>query len=73
MGNWPRVAYSTSFHSFDTQASPARYFGVPAVGVRSPIQLERELAHAFQVGGAKVIEAVVDLAHYSDTAYGCVR
>lgn len=50
-----------------------RIISVCAVGVRSPIQLERELAHAFQVDGSKVIEAVVDLAHYSDTVYGCVR
>lgn len=48
---------------------PAHYFGVPAVGVRTPEALERELRKALAEKSAIIIEAVVDSAHYSDTVY----
>ena len=48
---------------------PAHYFGVPAVGVRTPQELERELTKALSAAGPTVLEAVVDPAHYSETVY----
>ncbi len=51
------------------QAPPEHYFGVPAIGVRDPASLERELRKAFAASGPTVIEAAVDPAHYSETVY----
>ncbi|MGE0746443.1 MAG: thiamine pyrophosphate-binding protein [Rhodospirillales bacterium] len=48
---------------------PAHYFGVPAVGVRTPEALDRALRTALRAPGPTVIEAVVDAAHYSETVY----
>lgn len=48
---------------------PAHYFGVPAVGVKTPADLERELAKAFATPGPTIIEAAIDAAHYSDTVF----
>jgi thiamine pyrophosphate-dependent acetolactate synthase large subunit-like protein len=50
-------------------APPAHYFGVPAIGVRDPASLERELRKALAASGPTVIEATVDPAHYSETVY----
>ena len=61
--------YGTELFEDDYEAPPAHYFGVPAVGVRTPDELERELAKALQAPGPTVIEALVDPAHYSDTVY----
>lgn len=48
---------------------PAHYFGVPAVGVRDPENLERELRKALIAPGPTVIEAVVDPSHYTETVF----
>ena len=61
--------YGTELFEHDYQAPPAHYFGVPAVGVRSPAELERALAQALRANGPTVIEAVVDAALYSETVY----
>ncbi len=61
--------YGTALQEDDYQAPPAHYFGVPAVGARSPVELERTLAQALRADGPTVIEAIVDPAHYSDTVY----
>ncbi len=63
------VHYGTSLGTDDYPSPPAHYFGVPAVGVRSAAELERELARALGAGGPTVIEALVDPAHYSRTVY----
>ena len=61
--------YGTTTLAPTDMAPPAHYFGVPAVGVRDPESLERELRKAFAASGPTVIEAVVDPAHYSETVY----
>ena len=61
--------YGTTTLAPTDMAPPAHYFGVPAVGVRDPESLERELRKAFASSGPTVIEAVVDPAHYSETVY----
>jgi acetolactate synthase-1/2/3 large subunit len=61
--------YGTELFEQDYQAPPAHYFGVPAIGVRSPAELESELARALRADGPTVIEALVDAAHYSQTVY----
>jgi acetolactate synthase-1/2/3 large subunit len=48
---------------------PAHYFGVPAVGVDSAADLERELRKALAADGPTIIEALVDAAHYSQTVF----
>lgn len=61
--------YGTVLSQGGDEAPPAHYFGVPAVGVGSPAELERELARALQSVGPTVIEAVVDPTQYSETVY----
>jgi acetolactate synthase-1/2/3 large subunit len=48
---------------------PPHYFGVPAVGVNTPAELEAALADALKADGPTVIEAVVDPAHYLETVF----
>ena len=48
---------------------PSHYFGVPAVGVRTPEALRDALADAFRADGPTVIEAVVDPGHYMETVF----
>lgn len=48
---------------------PSHYFGVPAVGVRSPEALREALADALRADGPTVIEAVVDADHYNETVF----
>jgi acetolactate synthase-1/2/3 large subunit len=48
---------------------PSHYFGVPAVGVRSPEALRTALADALKADGPTVIEAVVDATHYTETVF----
>jgi acetolactate synthase-1/2/3 large subunit len=48
---------------------PSHYFGVPAVGVRSPDALRAALAEALRASGPTVIEAVVDADHYVETVF----
>jgi acetolactate synthase-1/2/3 large subunit len=60
--------YGTSLASV-SRAPPAHYFGVPAVGVQGAEALERELTAALAADGPRVIEAIVDPAHYSQTVY----
>ncbi|HEY0336740.1 MAG TPA: thiamine pyrophosphate-binding protein, partial [Burkholderiales bacterium] len=61
--------YGTELFEHEYEAPPAHYFGVPAVGVRTAAELERELTQALQAKGPTVIEAIVDPAHYSETVY----
>ena len=61
--------YGTELQAEEYQAPPAHYFGVPAVGARTPEELRRALTEAFQADGPTVIEAVVDSAHYGDTVF----
>jgi thiamine pyrophosphate-dependent acetolactate synthase large subunit-like protein len=61
--------YATELLPDEYPQPPAHYFGVPAVGVRTPEDLEHELAKALSANGPTVIEAIVDPAHYSDTVY----
>ncbi|MBI2177949.1 MAG: thiamine pyrophosphate-binding protein [Candidatus Tectomicrobia bacterium] len=49
--------------------TPDHYFGVPAVGVEGPEELERALRKALQASGPTVIEARVDAGHYMETVY----
>ena len=63
------ACYGTELPAADDLLPPAHYFGVPAVGVRSAIELERELDRALRAEGPTVIEARVDPAHYSETVY----
>jgi acetolactate synthase-1/2/3 large subunit len=48
---------------------PAHYFGVPAVGVRTPGDLAKALHAALAADHPTVIEAVVDPGHYLETVY----
>jgi acetolactate synthase-1/2/3 large subunit len=61
--------YGTELQAEDYAAPPAHYFGVPAVGVRSPDALEAAVRQALAADGPTVIEAVVDSEHYLETVY----
>lgn len=61
--------YGTELSKLEYDDPPAHYFGVPAFGVRDPIQLERQLRLALQCTGPTVIEAVVDPSEYSITVF----
>ena len=61
--------YGTELQAEDYGAPPAHYFGVPAVGVRSPDALEAAVRQALAADGPTVIEAVVDSGHYLETVY----
>ena len=61
--------YGTELQQEDYREPPAHYFGVPAVGVRSPDALEAAVTTALAAQGPTVIEAVVDSDHYIDTVY----
>ena len=61
--------YCTELLPDEVAPPPAHYFGVPAVGARTPEELARGLAKALSTSGPTVIEAVVDPAHYSQTVY----
>lgn len=50
-------------------STPEHYFGVPAVGVRTPEALGETLAEALAADGPRVIEAFVDPTHYDDTVF----
>ena len=61
--------YGTELQAEDYTEPPQHYFGVPAVGVRSPQALESAVKTALTAKGPTVIEAVVDSDHYVDTVY----
>src|SRR6266700_1034098 len=61
--------YGTLLQEEDYEVPPLHYFGVPAVGVRSPDALEEAVRSALSAPGPTVIEAVVDSEHYVDTVY----
>jgi acetolactate synthase-1/2/3 large subunit len=61
--------YGTELQAEDYRDPPAHYFGVPAVGVRSPDALEDAVRNALAANGPTVIEAVVDSDHYVETVY----
>ncbi len=50
-------------------STPEHYFGVKAVGVRTPEALGDALAEALAADEPRVIEAFVDPAHYDDTVF----
>lgn len=61
--------YGTALQDEDYREPPAHYFGVPALGVRSPDALEATVRKALVIKGPTVIEAVVDSEHYVETVY----
>ncbi len=61
--------YGTELQEEEYTEPPQHYFGVPAVGVRSPEALEAAVRKALAAKGPTVIEAVVDSDHYVDTVY----
>jgi len=61
--------YGTELQAEEYTEPPQHYFGVPAVGVRSPQALESAVKKALSAKGPTVIEAVVDSDHYVDTVY----
>jgi acetolactate synthase I/II/III large subunit len=61
--------YGTELQAEEYTEPPQHYFGVPAVGVRSPQALESAVKAALAAKGPTVIEAVVDSDHYVDTVY----
>ena len=61
--------YGTELQSEEYTEPPQHYFGVPAIGVRSPDALEAVVTKALAAKGPTVIEAVVDSDHYVDTVY----
>ncbi len=61
--------YGTELQAEEYTEPPQHYFGVPAVGVRSPTALEDAVRKALAAKGPTVIEAVVDSDHYVDTVY----
>jgi acetolactate synthase-1/2/3 large subunit len=61
--------YGTELQAEDYGEPPRHYFGVPAIGVRTPAALESAVKQALSSNGPTVIEAVVDSTHYVDTVY----
>jgi acetolactate synthase-1/2/3 large subunit len=61
--------YGTELQAEEYDTPPAHYFGVPAVGVRTPAALEAAVRQALAANGPTVIEAVVDSEHYLETVY----
>ena len=61
--------YGTELQAEEYDTPPAHYFGVPALGVRSPDALEAAVRKALAADGPTVIEAVVDSEHYLETVY----
>jgi acetolactate synthase-1/2/3 large subunit len=61
--------YGTELQAEEYRDPPEHYFGVPAVGVRSPAELEQAVGKALTASGPTVIEAVVDSEHYLETVY----
>ncbi len=61
--------YGTELLHGDRREAPAHYFGVPAVTVRRPEELEGALRKAFGANGPTVIEAHVDRSAYAETVY----
>lgn len=61
--------YGTETRQGAAPAPPAHYFGVPAVGVRTPEGLAKALREALAADHPVVIEAAVDPAHYGETVY----
>jgi acetolactate synthase-1/2/3 large subunit len=61
--------YGTELQAQEYREPPAHYFGVPALGVRTPQALEDAVRTALAANGPTVIEAVVDSDHYLETVY----
>ena len=61
--------YGTELQEEAYGKPPAHYFGVPAVGARTPDELASALKTALAAKGPTVIEAVVDASHYTETVY----
>jgi acetolactate synthase-1/2/3 large subunit len=61
--------YGTQTRRGEAPVPPAHYFGVPAVGVRTPEALAKALREALDADHPTVIEAAVDPGHYLETVY----
>jgi acetolactate synthase-1/2/3 large subunit len=61
--------YGTDLGEHEHRDPPAHYFGVPAVGARSPAELAGALREALAADHPTVIEARVDPRPYLDTVY----
>ncbi len=61
--------YGTELQAEEYDTPPAHYFGVPALGARSPDALEAAVRRALAADGPTVIEAAVDSEHYLETVY----
>jgi acetolactate synthase-1/2/3 large subunit len=62
-------AYGTELGREAHRDPPAHYFGVPAVGVRTDMALERAVVAALEADGPTVIEAMVNADHYAETVF----
>ncbi|MEC7490582.1 MAG: thiamine pyrophosphate-binding protein [Pseudomonadota bacterium] len=62
-------SYGTALQAEEYRDPPEHYFGVPAFGARDAETLRGSLVRAFLSEGPTVIEAVVDVAHYSETIF----
>jgi acetolactate synthase I/II/III large subunit len=61
--------HGTEVGRVDAMAPPAHYFGVPAVGARTPEALAKALETALGADHPTVIEAAVEPAHYLETVH----
>ena len=61
--------YGTPLGEISYESPPKHYFGVPAVGVKSPKELKTALSFALEIEGPQVIEARINSDHYIDTVF----
>ena len=61
--------YGTETRRGEAPEPPTHYFGVPAVGVRTPEALAKALREALDADHPVVIEAAIDPGHYGETVY----
>ena len=61
--------YGTELQTEEYREPPEHYFGVPAVGARTPDDVSRLVTQALAGSGPTVIEAVVNSDHYMDTVF----
>ena len=61
--------YGTPLGEINYESPPEHYFGVPAVGVKTPEELETALSFALKTEGPQVIEARINSDHYIDTVF----
>ena len=61
--------YGTELQTEEYRDPPEHYFGVPAIGVKTPQDLKTAVENALQAEGPTVIEAVVNSDHYIETVF----